>query len=175
MTVHRQSNSPIASMRVPLAAIALVAALAVSYALGATFSGGGTTSHNSVSVPSVKVAQGVGTISQEEFVASAFIAHESAMEATFGSLASLRQPAPFELAFARSQHDVLIDATLGLDRASTASAIPAFDIGFARAQHDALIDAALGLDRVSVELTTSFNLAFARSQHDALIDALALS
>ncbi len=31
-------------MRVPLAAIAFVAALAISYALGATFSGGGTAS-----------------------------------------------------------------------------------------------------------------------------------
>ncbi len=172
MTVQRQSSSPIASMRALLAALALVAALTTSYALGATFSGGGTSFRNSVGVPSAKVVPGVGTISHQEFLADAFIAHESAMEANFGSMASLRRPAPFDLAFARSQHDALIDATLGSERVSISPAIATFDLGFARSQHDALIDAALGSERVSINpATPTFDLGFARSQHDALIDA----
>ncbi len=119
----------------------------------------------------MKVAQGVGTISQEEFGASAYIAHESAMEELFGSLASLRQPAAFDIAFARTQHDALIDATLGLGRASTVPAIPAFDLAFARSQHDALIDSGLNVGQFTVSQPGAAELAFARSQHDALIDS----
>lgn len=177
MTVQRQSNHPIASMRTSLVAGAFIAATAASFALGAVlYGGGGSTTSESAGSPPVAQTRslpGVGVLSTNEFVASAFAEHESYMEANFGQPWARPWNAPVDLAVAQGEHNALIDSELNVGRQTLDQSNN--ELVMARTQHDQLIDAGLNVGRVSVAESASFALSFARSQHDDLIDALALS
>ncbi len=97
--------------RLGIEVVGLFAAVAAGVGIGALAfngneSGGGSsqaTVNPAPAAPAVVSAPGVGTISQDEFLKSAYTTHEAYMEALFGPYSN--EPASFDLGAARAEHD----------------------------------------------------------------------
>jgi hypothetical protein len=116
MTMQRISNS-VSNLRAPIVAAAIGAglcgtALVAVFVTAASSNSQGSSGSPALTRIEVTSMPGVGVLSERELVASAFAEHEAYMEGLFGPYVRSAWAPPVDLAFAREQHDRLIDAVI---------------------------------------------------------------
>ena len=116
MTLQRISHS-VSNLRASVVAAAIGAglcavALVAVFAMSGNSGGQSTVVSPSVARIEVPSMPGVGVLGESEFVASAFAEHEAYMEAMFGPYQRAGWNEPVDVAFAKSEHERLVDAAL---------------------------------------------------------------
>jgi hypothetical protein len=172
--------------RLGMEVVGLVAAVAAGVGIGALVfngseSGGGSsqvTVNPAPAAPAVVSVSGVGTVSQDEFLKSAYTVHESYMEALFGSY-SVSVPSEatiYDFEAARAEHDRLIpfEANPQGRPAFSQGYRPAnegtiYDFEVARAEHDRLIPFEANQGYRPANEGTIYDFEAARAEHDRLL------